>query len=584
MSLSSYFLSLISRLNRRDLPLLPKLSRLQKSLFIISCIFIFTLITVYGSRITTKTLAADKSEIRYQRDAIKAGGNVESWFGSGIFTTAFNFLNIFTNIIDIPESLLTSIENGQPIASSQWVPGGVTGNLSGMIATLNYPQASGIEYIASVKNNFLGKPAYAQSGVGFAGLQPLLPLWRGFRNIVYILSSIIFIAIGIMIILRVKISPQAVVTIQNAIPGLITTLILVTFSYAIAGLAIDLIYLFAGLIVAMFYTITGTAFGGNLLNPWRIFNNINPISWLGNTIQLGYQQFTSSSPYTLQNLTNPSFNTYQSLVYHAMPSWALYALSGMVSSVVLGTLGGGIFNLIAGGVGNDVGRIAFGTVGGVLGGTIGGVVISLLMTVIMTWWLIKLFFGLIKTYVTVIFKIIVAPLEIGLGAFPGAKMGFSSWITDLVTYISVFPITTIFLVLLNLIGETILSDAGKSLWIPGQLLIGAAGSNWWSANAIVKAALGLAGLGLVSKMPDMIPQFIFNLKPSPWTQAMGQEYSSLGKSTAIKLVKGTIANRAGEMIASGTGTIGGTVKRASEKVLGPGAGPQVGEAVKQLGK
>jgi len=526
-------------------------------------------------------VAAEKSEIRYQRDAIKAGGSVEGWFGSTIFTTIFHFLNILTNIIDIPDGLLSSIENGQPIASSQWVPGGVAGNLSGMIATLNYPQASGIEYIASVKDNFLGKPAYAQ-GVGFAGLQPLLPLWRGFRNIVYVLSSIVFIAIGIMIILRVKISPQAVITIQNAIPGLITTLILVTFSYAIAGLAIDFIYLLAGLVIAMFYTITGTAFGGDLLNPWRIFNNIMPTSWAGTAIQSAYQQFTGTSPYTLEHLTNPSFNTYQSLVYHAMPSWALYALSGMVSSVVLGTLGGGIFNLIMGGVGNDIARIGMGITGGLVGGTIGGVLVSLVMTIIMTFWLIKLFFGLIKAYITIIFKIIIAPLEIAMGAFPGSKMGFSSWINDLIGYIAIFPITTIFLVLLNLIGETILSDAGKSLWIPGQLLIGAAGSNWWSANAIVKAGLGLAGLGLVSKMPEMIPQFIFSLKPSPWSQAIGQSYSNkFIESTARQEIGGPLIQEVGSRIASNTGPLS---KIKLPWGMNPSLTGRAGKAVQDIGK
>jgi hypothetical protein len=160
-----------------------------------------------------------------------------------------------------------------------WVPGGALGFTNSLIASLYAaPPASGVMYLADLwHNKFLGKPAYAQ-GVGFKGLQPILPLWRGFRNVVYLLSSLIFIIIGIMIILRVKISPQAIVTIQSAIPQIITTLILVTFSYAIAGLAIDLMYLFQDMAIATLFTAMGKGFNQNLLkedlgNAINIFSN-----------------------------------------------------------------------------------------------------------------------------------------------------------------------------------------------------------------------------------------------------------------------------------------------------------------------
>jgi hypothetical protein len=516
---SSYFSALAARLNRRDLPLLPKLSRLQKSLFVISCFFIFTLFTVYNSRFTKQTIAAEKSEIRYQRDAIKIGGNVEGWFGSSLFTTIFHLLNILTNIIDIPDDVLTSVETGQPIASSRWVPGGSIGVVSTSVASLYSPPASGVEYIAKIKDNFLGKPAYAQ-GVGFAGLQPLLPLWRGFRNIVYLLSSIVFIAIGMMIILRVKISPQAVVTIQNAIPSLITTLILVTFSYAIAGLIIDLTYLLSSFVFVLIFSIKNVSFDENLLN-FRAATGVgvlNPLAWLnGFTRAAAERVIPELRPYTLSHLTNPNWATAMSLAFHALPSWALFSLSGMIGSTVLGTLGGGIMHILAEQNGTGVGRWAFGAAGGIVGGTVGGILFALIISIIVIFWLIKLYFGLLKTYVTVIFKIVIAPLEIGLGAFPQSKNGFSSWFFDLVGYISVFPVTCIFLVLINYLSETV--GNSTSLWFPNIISPGLA-----STNAIIKAGFGLAGLGLVSKMPEMIPQFIFSLKPSPWTQAINQAY------------------------------------------------------------
>lgn len=100
-------------------------------------------------------------------------------------------------------------------------------------------------------------PAYAQAGFGFGllgGEETIIELWTVFRNAAYGLVAIGLVIAGFMIMFRMKISPQAVVTIQTAIPRLVITLILITFSYAIVGLIFDLIWvltiLFANLLGA----------------------------------------------------------------------------------------------------------------------------------------------------------------------------------------------------------------------------------------------------------------------------------------------------------------------------------------------
>ena len=57
-----------------------------------------------------------------------------------------------------------------------------------------------------------------------------------------------------MIMFRVKINPQTVVSLQTMIPKLVTTLILITFSFAIAGLVIDMIYVFLLAIIGLLST------------------------------------------------------------------------------------------------------------------------------------------------------------------------------------------------------------------------------------------------------------------------------------------------------------------------------------------
>jgi len=223
----------LSRLNRRDTRIFPKFTIFSKYLIIA--------ISVIAAFYTANSILAQTNILKDKQDAIKTGNNQESWLDEAMGSNIVSSVRLLTG--DIPDDVL----NG---TATSWVPGGALGTTTNLVASVFTPQASGIQYIAQVKDNFLGKPAYAQ-GTGFVGLQPLLPIWRGFRNVIYLLASIIFIVMGIMIMLRIKISPQAVINIQNAIPQLITTLILVTFSYAIAGLLIDLTYLIQGLTISI---------------------------------------------------------------------------------------------------------------------------------------------------------------------------------------------------------------------------------------------------------------------------------------------------------------------------------------------
>src|ERR1035437_3801494 len=121
---------------------------------------------------------------------------------------------------------------------------GAIGAMSGMIAILYTPPLHTSDFIAYMGQNFgIAKPSYAQvTGIGFIGLTPLLHAWVVFRNIVYLLFVFIFIIIGLAIMLRIRIDPRTVMTIQNQIPKIIISLILVTFSFAIAGFLIDLMW------------------------------------------------------------------------------------------------------------------------------------------------------------------------------------------------------------------------------------------------------------------------------------------------------------------------------------------------------
>jgi len=378
---------------------------------------------------------------------MKSGNNQESWMNEA----ASSNMMVATNALvgDVP----TNVLNG---TTTSWIPGGIVGATTKSVAFLYHPPFSGVQYMASVKDNFLGKPAYAVTG--FVGLNPLLPLWRGFRNATYIIFSLVFVLMGIGIMLRIKISPQSVITLQSAIPKIITALILVTFSYAIVGLLLDLTSVVEGL-------------------------GLSIISSAGSNI-----------------VTNIS-----DMIQHPEITGRVFGLAPLGAITIFAGIIGGILALIPA-VGWVIGLIAFGII------FLGTIIFILVQA-------LKFFFGLLKCYISILLKTIIGPLEIALGAIPNMKMGFGSWFTDIIANVLVFPISFIFLVMIKTLMDTIYHS--NNLWSPPGL-------DFLASGPLLSVFVGLGGLMIVAKLPKMIPEFIFQIKPSPWGNAIGEGFKPFG--------------------------------------------------------
>ena len=165
-----------------------------------------------------------------------------------------NEINIYsvTEAVDTgTEVLLLNKMVGKP-----GEPGALVNVGQAIGAIFAHTPASGERYVADLLYNMKigpAQPAYAQvGGLGFAALEPILYAWKQFRNIAYLFFIIITLIIGFMIMMRQKIGGQAAVTAQQAIPQIVIALITVTFSYAIAGFAIDLMYVFMYLFAGLF--------------------------------------------------------------------------------------------------------------------------------------------------------------------------------------------------------------------------------------------------------------------------------------------------------------------------------------------
>ena len=275
--------------------------------------------------------------------------------------------------------------NCPPEAQGQSAIQGVGNLIAGMYAN---PPASSVEYFADLGRNLgIAQPAYAQ-GIGFEGLRPILPIWKAFRNIAYLFFVIVFVFIGFAIMFKLKIDPQTVISIQNALPKVIVALILVTFSYAIAGLMIDLIYVAISLVVALFQ-------------------------------QAG---LITKSMGEVQGLLQPGIFNFIRTIF----STGTIAVGSTISSVATGIIGGGI---AAAGIGWIAGGIAL-----------------LIFAIALLFVTFKIFFQLLMSYIGIILGVIFAPLMLMLEALPGQR-GLSSWLKMMLSNIIVFPLVAAVLIL-----------------------------------------------------------------------------------------------------------------------------------------
>lgn len=188
------------------------------------------------------------------------------------------------------------------------------------------PPASTQMYVADVLHSMgvIATPAYAQ-GLGFASLNPVLNAWKTFRNVAYFFFIIIFIIIGFMIMLRQKISSQAAVTAQQAIPHIVVALLFVTFSYAIAGLLIDAMY------VVMYFLIN--IFGKNDTLIQQNFLGLGGLLLTGSTFTTA---FSSVEAFVTNSLGGSEFSA----------AAVTGVIGGLVASVVIAiAVAIGIFRL-----------------------------------------------------------------------------------------------------------------------------------------------------------------------------------------------------------------------------------------------
>ena len=351
--------------------------------------------------------------------------------------------------------------------------GGAIGIMGNLIALTLTPPIHTSDYIAYVSRNFgIAKPTYAANQSGFNSLSPIMGTWVVFRNIVYLLFVLIFLVIGIAIMLRVKIDPRTVMTIQNQIPKIIIGLILVTFSFAIAGLLIDVMWI----VIYLFINVLSAA------DPSLAAGGAGKITQDLNNTTLNFANNPNLFSGGLLGVAGGAAGSIASII------GSMFSGSGAATQ----TAGNPIIDLITNPIGTALGAI----IGGLLT-IVGGIAAFFIIMIALLWAMFKLWFSLLNAYIFILVDVVFAPFWIVSGLLPGGQsMGFNAWLRDMLGNLSAFPTT----IAMFLLGKILIDSFGNNGSAQGFLppLIGnpaASGTNVFGS---------LIALGIIFTTPHVV--------------------------------------------------------------------------------
>lgn len=390
--------------------------------------------------------------------------------------------------------------------------GGAVSIASGLIGGLYVQSVSSTQYYHYLASNFgIVKSALAQTatnqptgqtcisnqfGYGFCGLTPIFNLWKAVRDMSYGLLTLVFVVLGIGVMVRFKVDPRTVMTLQNQIPRVIVSILLITFSYAIAGAMIDLMW-----------TVTYAGIS--------IISNASPNS------KIALSCATDGTNGTEQTVEKPISSAGQLVMNQPISFANTLFLSKCNTESTFGTDGGingGILHISAK-VSDSVRGLVTSLLNSLFGwnpddascdGVISTItspisclsqaglfitqliVIAIIVIAILIA-LFRLWFELLKTYITILVFIIMGPIWIIFGLIPGRPLGFEKWLRIMFANLAAFPLVAFMLVFGRVMmdGATPNPDPG-SVFIPP--LIG---------NPNVTAFNTLMGLGAIMLAPTI---------------------------------------------------------------------------------
>lgn len=410
------------------------------------------------------------------------------------------------------------------------------------------PPASGIYYVATMLDSagFVPK-SYAAEGIGFAGLRPLLEIWRKIRNLAFLILVLIVMTAGFMIMFRMQLNAQTVIGIESALPRIIITLLLITFSFAIAGFLIDLMYIVMALLITTI---------GPIANPSFSIDQL-----LGKYLQAG----TDDIPALLSGVNSaPSFWFNSVDIFFKIPN-ALLSIFGTTFNVIFRTIGIGLgmylfHDRLATFWEKNVAHLfdaewaPAGTATPLIGFNLAGLIQTLfhnmgerlsifLIVVLAGVFLVPLIIGLlifftlivlcfrilfllITSYIKILLLVILSPFILMFEALPG-RNAFSFWLRSMFAELMTFPL----MIGIFLIGLIIFETSSHGTLIKFPFL--------YRINSVAFSVI--IGMGFLFSMPKIIKAVKQIIAPQqfPLDIGPGVFFSGAGAAAGTALQKAT---------------------------------------------
>jgi hypothetical protein len=346
--------------------------------------------------------------------------------------------------------------------------GGALGFMTQMVSTMYTPTISSTQYSQYLASNFgIVKTANAQAppatpaqdcskspiGYGFCGLNPIFSLWVASRDFAYAILVLAFVFLGLGVMLRFKVDPRTAMTLQNQIPRVIIAILLITFSYAIAGIMIDLMWTvtYAG-VNAIASSSNAQVRAGCTDQPGDpAANPANPAPAPGAGQSLG-QTATNNL------LDNPvSFANRIYLRDCEGINSGIVNISDRVSEAFVSLIHSIINEFMGWDDGEECSIIPWNFEECLedFGLWITGLIVTLIIIIAIFIALFRLWFELIKAYITFFVFVILGPIWIVFGLIPGRPMGFERWMRLIFANLAAFPLVAFMLVFARVLVEAI---------------------------------------------------------------------------------------------------------------------------------
>lgn len=405
------------------------------------------------------------------------------------------------------------------------------------------PPASGIAWVSDSlqQAGFIPK-TYAAEGIGFAAIKPFANLWKIFRDLSYMLLVIVLIAIGFMIMFRAKVNPQTVISVENSLPKIVISLILITFSFAIAGFLIDLMYMSIVLLVSLLgnngnnYNITqfqnhfiggssnqlfkDVSAGKEWLDTNEIFHAPGILSILSDSLLGILPPFVS---YSVRTIIGSIFSIW---IGNVANNASLNSVSGLADGVSAAgfSLAKALKFMIHTPLNIAVFSILF-----IIGfSAIFNVIMILLLGATLVYLVFRIFALLFSSYLKLLLLVIVGPLLLIFEAIPGRNV-FSWWLKSIFGNLLAFPVTIAIFLIGYIIVNSSVDQGYANLRLP-------------YLNGIDPSSFKmLIGLGLIILIPDLVKVI---------KEALGI------KDMPINIGIGTFFGGAGAALGGGVGLLG----------------------------